>query len=176
MSHSFQSHALKHTRLPCCSPSAGVCSDSGPLSRDAIQPSHPISSPSPPVLHLSQHQGLSSHLILCKSFLQPSILSGVRVFSNESAFLIRWPKYGNFNFSISPSSEYSELISFRIHWFTLPAIEGTHKSSPASQFKSINSLAPSLLYGPALTSIHEYWLNHSFDYTDLCWQSNVCAF
>ena len=61
-------------------------------------------------------------------------------------------------------------------WFDLLAVQGTHKSSPAPQFEGINSLAPFLLYGPALTRLHDQRENHSLDYTDLCWQSNVSAF
>ena len=68
------------------------------------------------------------------------------------------------------------MISFRIDWFDLLAVQGTLESSPTPQFKSINSLALSLLYGPTLTSIHDYWKNHRFDYTDLCQQSDVSAF
>ena len=82
--------------------------------------------------------------------------------SNEPVLLTRWPKYWSFSFSISPSSEYSGLISFRIDWFDLLAVQGTLKS-PTPQFKSINSLSLSLLYRPTLTSIHDYWKNHSFD-------------
>ena len=86
-----------------------------------------------------------------------------------------WPKY--WNFSISPSDECSELISFRIDWFDLLDVQGTLKeSSPAPQFETINSLALSFLCGPGLTSIHDYWKNHRFDYVDLCWQSDVSAF
>ena len=70
---------------------------------------------------------------------------------------------------------YSGLISFRIDWFDL-AVQRTLKSFPAPQFKSINSSALSLLYGPTLTSIHDYWKNHSFDSMDLCQQSDVSAF
>ena len=98
----------------------------------------------------------SNHLILCHPLiLPPSIFPSIRVFSNESVLRIRWPKY--WSFSISPSNEYSGLISFRIDWFDLLAVQGTLKSSPTSQFKSINSLALSFLYGPTLISIHEYW-------------------
>jgi len=72
---------------------------------------------------------LSNHLILCRPLpLQPSTFPGIRVFSNESALRIRWPKYWSFSFSISPSSEYSELISFRMDWFDLLAVQRTHKS------------------------------------------------
>ena len=83
---------------------------------------------------------------------------------------------GSFSFSISPSNEYSGLISFRMDWLDLLAFQGTLKSLLQPQFKSINSLVLSFLYGPALTSIHDYWKNQSFDYTDICWQSNDCAF
>ena len=109
---------------------------------DAIQPSHPLSSPSPLAFNISQHQGLfkevsSSHQV---------------------------SKYWSFSFSISPSKEHSGLISFRMDWFDLLAVHGTlKKSSPRPQFKSINSSALSFLYSPTLTSIHDHWKNHSFD-------------
>ena len=121
---------------------------------DAIQPSRPLSSP---------------------SFL-PSMFPSIRVFSNESVLHIRWPKYRSFSFSISPSKEYSGLISFRIDWFDLLAVQGTLKSLLQPQLKSINSSSLSFLYSPTLTSIHDYWKNHSFDYVDLCWQSEVSVF
>ena len=71
----------------------------------------------------------SNHLILCRPLLfPPSIFPSIRVFSNESALRIRWPKFWSFSFSISPSNEYSGLISFRIHWFDLLAVQGTFKS------------------------------------------------
>ena len=108
---------------------------------DAIQPSRPLSSP---------------------SFL-PSMFPSIRVFSNESALHIRWPKYWSFSFSISPSNEYSGPISFRIAWFDLLAVQGTLKSLLQPQFQSINSWALCFLYSPTLTSIHDYWKNHSFD-------------
>ena len=120
----------------------------------------------------------SNYLILCRPLLPtPSIFPSIRVFSNESVLHIRWLKYWNFNFSISPSNEYAGLISFRMDWLDLLAVQGTLKreSSPTPQFKIINSSAFSLLYGPTLTCIHNYWKNHNFDRTDLCWQSNVPA-
>ena len=86
--------------------------------------------------------------------LFPSIFPSIRVFSNESDLHIRWPKYWSCSFSISPSNEYSELISFRIDWFDFLAVQGTFKSSPAPQLESISSLVLSFLYGPTLTSIH----------------------
>ena len=105
----------------------------------------------------------SNCLILCHPLLLlPSIFPSIRVFSKDLTLHIRWPK--NWSFSVSPSSEYSGLISFRIDWFNLLAIQGTlQESSLTPQFKSINSSMLSLLYGPTLTSIHDYWKNHSFD-------------
>ena len=115
----------------------------------------------------------SNHLILCHSLLlPPSIFPSIRVFSSESALHIKCSKYWSFSFSISPSNEYSGLISFRMDWFDLLAVQGTLESSPTLQFRSISSLALSLLYGPTLTSIQDYWKNHSLDYTDLCHQSD----
>ena len=105
----------------------------------------------------------SNHLILCcPLLLLPSIFPSIRFFSNESALHVRWPKYWSFSFSINSSNEYSGLISFRIDLFD-PAVQGTQESSSAPQFKSINSLVLSFLYGPTLTSVHDYWKNHSFD-------------
>ena len=119
----------------------------------------------------------SNHLILCcPLLLPPSNFPSIRVFSNESVLPIRWPKYWSFSFSISPSNEYSGPISFRMDWLDLLAVQETLKSPPTPQFKSINSSALSFLYSPTLTSIHDYWKNHSFDYIDLCWQSNVSSF
>ena len=106
----------------------------------------------------------SNHLILCLPLLLlPSIFLNIRVFSNESALHIRWPKYWSFTFNISPCNEHSGLISFRMNWLDLLAVRGTLKSLPTPQFKSINSSALSFLYGPTLTSIHDYWRNHSLD-------------
>ena len=119
----------------------------------------------------------SSHLILwCPLLLLPSIFPSIWVFSNESAVHIRWPKYWSFSFSISPSTKYSGLISLKIDWFDLLAVQGTQDSSLASQFEGINSLAFCLLYGPALTTICDYWEDHNLDYMDLCQQSNISAF
>ena len=105
----------------------------------------------------------NNHLILCRPLLLlASIFPSSTVFSNESALRIKWPKYWSFSFSISPSNEYSGLISFRVDWFDLLAVQGTLKeSSPTPQFKSINSSVFSFLYGPTLTSIHDHWKNHS---------------
>ena len=102
----------------------------------------------------------SNYLILCHPLLQPSIFPSIRVFSNESALHMRWPKYWSFSFNISPSNEYSGLISLRIDWVGSPCSpRDSQESSPTSQFESINSSTLSLLYGPPLTSVHDYWKN-----------------
>ena len=107
----------------------------------------------------------SNHLILCHPLLLlPPIPPSIRVFSNESLLRIRWPKYWSFSLSISPSNEYSRMISFRMDWLDLLAVQGTLKSLiQHPQFKSINSLALSFLYNPTFISIHDYCKNHSFD-------------
>ena len=98
----------------------------------------------------------SNHLVLCHPLLPlPSIF--LRVFSNESALCIRWSKYWSFSFSTSPSNEYSGLISFRIDWLDLLAVQGILKS--LCQHHSVLNF----LYSPTPTSIHDYWKNHSFD-------------
>ena len=119
----------------------------------------------------------SNHFVLfCPLLLLPSVFPSIRVFFDESILRIRWPKYCSFSFSMSPSNEYSGLISFRMAWFDLLAVQGSLKSSPTPQFKSINSSVLSFLYNPTLTSIHDHWKNHSLDQTYLCWQCNVSAF
>ena len=107
----------------------------------------------------------SNRLALCHSLLLlPSIFPSIKVFSNESILRIRWPKHWSFSFSISPSSDYSGLISFRIDWLGSPCSpRDSQESSPTPQFKGINSSALSFLYSPTFTSIHDYWKNHSFD-------------
>ena len=106
----------------------------------------------------------SNHLILCRPLLLlPSIFPSIRVFSDESALCIRWAKYWSFSFNISPSNEHPGLISFRIDWLDLLAVQGTLKSSPTPQLKSINSSVLSFHYSPTLRSIHDHWKNHSLD-------------
>ena len=108
----------------------------------------------------------SNHIILCRPLLLlPPIPPSIRVFSNESALHIRWPKYWSFSFNISPSNEHPGLISFRMDWLVgSPCSPGdSRESSPTPHFKSINSSALSFLYSPALTSIHDHWKNHSLD-------------
>ena len=105
----------------------------------------------------------SSHLILCRPLLLlPPIPPSITVFSNESTLHMRWPKFWNFSFSIIPSKEHPGLISFRMDWLDL-SVQGTQESSPTPQFKSINFSALSFLHSPTLTSIHDYWKNHSLD-------------
>ena len=96
----------------------------------------------------------SNHLILCRPLLPPSIFPSIRVFSNESVLCIRWPEYWSIIFSISPSSEYSGLISFRMAGSPCSPRD-SQESSPTPQFKSINSYVLSFLYSPSLTSIHD---------------------
>ena len=119
---------------------------------------------------------LSNHLILCRPLLfLPSIFPSIKVFSNESALCIRWPKYWSFSFSISPSNEYSRLI-FRTDWFDLLAVQGTLKNLLQHHSSKASILQCSAFFIVQLTSIHDYWKNHSFDKMDLCWQRNVSAF
>ena len=144
VSDSLRPHESQHARPPCPSPTPRVYPNSCPLS-ESVMP--------------------SNHFILCHPlFLLPSIFPSIRVFSNESAFRIRWPKYWSFSFNISPSNEHPGLISFRMDWLDLLAVQGTLKSLLQTlQFKSINSSALSFLHSPTLTSIDDYWKNHSFN-------------
>ena len=105
----------------------------------------------------------SSHLILCRPLLLlPSIFPRIKVFSNESALRIRWPKYWSFSFGISPSNGYSGVISLMMGGSPCSPRD-SQESSPTPQFKSINASVLSFLYRPTLTSIHDYWKNHSLD-------------
>ena len=110
----------------------------------------------------------SNHLILFHPLLLlPSIFPSIRVFSGESSLQIRWPKYWNFSFNISPSNEHPGLISFRMDWLDLLAVQGALKSLLQHRnwrnIKSINSSVLSFLYSPTLTSTHDYWKNYSFN-------------
>ena len=115
MSNSLWPHELQHARLPCPSPTPGACSNSCPSSQWC-------------------HPNISSSVMPFSSCLQSFPASG-------SVLHIRWPKYWSFSFSISPSNKYSRLISFRMDWLDLLAVQGTLESSLTPQFKSINSLA-----------------------------------
>ena len=118
----------------------------------------------------------SNHLIFCRPLLLlPSVFPSIIVFSNELPLHIRWPEY--WSFSISPSNGYSGLISFRIDLFDFLAGQGALKSLLQHHSLKASVLRhPAFFYGLTLTSIHEYWKKHSFDCTDLCWQSDVSAF
>ena len=107
----------------------------------------------------------SHHFILCSSLpLLPSIFPRIRVFSKESALHIRCPKYWSLTFSINPSKEYSGLISFRMDWLDLRAVRGTLKSLLQHHSSKASILLHSAFFiVPALTSIHDYWKNHSLD-------------
>ena len=152
VSDSLQPFGLQQARLPC--PSSNAQSFLKFMSIKAMMPPNSL---------------IFCHLLL----LLPSIFPSNRVFSNESVLHIMWPKYWSFSFSISPSNEYSRLIFFSMDWLDLLAVPGTLKSV----LQNHNSKA-SILWssGITLTSIHDYWKKHSFDYTDLGWQSNVSAF
>ena len=140
MSFSLRLHSLQHARPPVHHRLPEPTQTHAPRVGDGIQ-----------------------QFILCRPLLLlPSIFPSIRGFSNKSVLCIRWPKYWSFSFSISPSNGYLGLISFRIAWFDLAA-QRSLKSLLQHQFESINSSVLSLLYGPTLTSIHEYWKNHSFD-------------
>ena len=97
-------------------------------------------------------------ILCCPLLLLPSVFPSIKVFSNESALHIRWPKYWSFSFNISPSNEHPGQISFRIDRLDLLAVQGTLKSLlPNTTVESISSSVLSLLYSPTLTSIHDYW-------------------
>ena len=118
----------------------------------------------------------SSHLILYRPILLlPSIFLNIRVFSNKSVLRIRQSKYWSFSFSIIPSNEYLGLISFRMDWLDLLAVQGTLKS--LLKHHSSKASVSAQLSLQSYSHIHtRYWKNHSFDQMDLCWQSNVSAF
>ena len=106
-----------------------------------------------------------NHLILCcPLLLLPSIFPSIRVFSNESALCIRWPKYWSFSFNISPSNEHTGLISFRMDWLDLLVTQGTLKSLLQHHSSKASILQHSAFFhSPTLTSIHDHWKNHSLD-------------
>ena len=119
---------------------------------DAIQPFHPLSS----------------------LLLQPSIFPRIRVFSSELVLHIRWPKYWSFSFSISSSSKYSELISFRIDQLDLLAVQRTFKSLLQHHGSKASILRHSAFFIVQFSHPYEYQKKHCFDQTDFCWQTNVC--
>ena len=107
----------------------------------------------------------SNHLIICRPLLLlPSAFPSIRVFSSELALHIRWPKYWSFSFSISPSSDYSGLISFSIDWFDLPAVQGTFKSLLQHHNLKASIFQHSAFFIVQLPHLYDYWKTHSFDY------------
>ena len=140
MSDSLRPHGLQHTRLLRPSPTPEASSDL--MSIESVMP--------------------SNHLILCHTLLLPSIFPSIRVFSNEPALHMRWPKYC-LSFNISPSNEYSGLISFRMDWLDLFSVQGTFKSLLQQHSSKALILRCSAFFVVQLTSIHAYWKNHSFD-------------
>ena len=136
VSDSCRPHGQQDTRLPCLLPTRGSYSNSCP-SRQWLHPT------------------ISSSVVPFSSCLQSFPASGS--FPMSWFFSSVGPKYCRFSFSIRPSNEYSGLICSRMDWLDLPAVQGTLKSFPTPQLKSINSSAFSFLYSPPLTSIHDYW-------------------
>ena len=123
-----------------------------------------INSQSLPKLMSIESVMVSNHLILCcPLLLLPSIFPSIRVFSNESSLHIRWPKYWSFSFNINPSNEQPGLISSRIDCLDLFAVQGTLKSLLQHHSSKASVLRCSAFFNPILTSIHDYWKNHSFD-------------
>ena len=148
VSDSLRPNGLQNNRPPCLSPTPRVYSNSCPLSWWC----HPTIS--------SFFLQITSYIPSSPAFNLPSI----RIFSNESALCIRWPKYWSFSFNYSPSNEHSGLISFRVDWLDLlQSPRDSQESSPTPQFKSINPSVPNFLYSPTLASIHDYGKNHSLD-------------
>ena len=144
-SDSLQHHGPRHARPPCPSPTPGVYPNLYPLSQWC-------------------HPTISSSVIPFSSCPQSFPAWG---FFPELVLHIRWPNYWSFSFSISPSNEYSGLISFRIWLVGSPCSpRDSQESSPTPQFKSISSSVLIFLYSPTLTSIHDYWKDHSFDWSD----------
>ena len=151
MSDSLRPHELQHTRPPCPSPTPRVYTN---MSIESVMP--------------------SNHLILCHPLLlMRSIFPSITVFSNESALRIRWPKYWSFSFNISPSSEHSGLISFRMDWFDLLAVLGTLKS-----FLQLHSSKASIFWHLAffMAQLSNPYMTTGKTIAFLCWQSNVSAF
>ena len=143
LSNSLQPHGLQHTRPPCPSPTPGVYRNSYTLSQWC-------------------HPTISSSVVPFSSHLQSFPPLGS--FPMSQFFSSGGQNIGSFSFSISPSNEYSGLISFRMDWLDLLAVQGTPKSLlQHHSLESINSLALSFLYGSSRTSVHDYWINHSFD-------------
>ena len=154
-SDTLRPHGLQHARLPCPSPTPGACSDSCPSSQ-------------------WDHPTISSSVVSFSSCLQSFPAS--ESFPVSQSFASGGQNIGALALiSVLPVSILG-LISFSWLVWSPCCPRDSQVSSPTPQFKSINYSALSSLYGPTLTSIHDYWKNHSFDYMELCWQSNVSAF
>ena len=147
---------------------------------DCSMPGFPVHPNSQSLLKLMSIELVmpSNHLILYRPLLlPPSIFPSIRVSSNESVLRIRWPKYWSFSFSISPSDEYSGLISFRIYWFDFLSVQGTLKSLLQHHSSKASILWPSAFFIVQLS--HPYMTagkTTALTRTDLCQQSNVSAF
>ena len=138
VSDSLRPHELQHARPPYPSPKLPEFTQT----------------------HVHRVGDPSSHLILCHPLLLLiPICSSIRVFSNESTLHMRWPKYWSFSSSISPSKEHPGLISFRMDWLDLLAVQGTLKSL----LQHHSSKASILQHSAFFTSIHDHWKNHSLD-------------
>ena len=146
MSNSLWPHGLQHARLPCLSVSVRVCSISSPLSQRCYLNVSSSVTPFSSCPNLSQNHDLSQW-----------------VSSSHQVAKILELQHQSFQWLF-------RVTSFRIDWFDFLAVQGTLKTSPTPPFESINSSVLSLLYSPTLSSVHDYWKNHSFDYTDLCQQ------
>ena len=138
VSDSLRPHELQHARPPCPSPTSRIYLNSCPSSRWC----HPA-------------------ILCCPLLLLPSIPPSIRVSSNESTLLMRWPKHRSFSFSISPSCEHPGLISFRMDWLDLLAVQGTLKSLLQHHSSKASILWRSAFFTVQLISIHDHWKNHS---------------
>ena len=154
MSDSLRPHELQHTRLPCPSLSPRVCSRSCPLCWWCHPTILSSVTSSLPALSLFQHQGLFQWV---DSWHQMAKILEFQLQHQSFQWIFK-----------------TDFISDWLVWSCSP--RDSQKSSPTPPFKRINSSALSFLYDPTLKSIHDYWKNHSFDYTELCWQGNISAF
>ena len=153
MSNSLQPHGLQHTMHPCPSPSLGVCSNACPLSWWCHPPT---SSSATTFSSCPQSFPASGSFPVSQLFTS----GGQRIEASASV----------------PAMSIQGWFPLGLTGLTSLLSKGLSRASPATQFKGINSSALSLVYGPTLTSIHDYWKNHSFDSLDLCWQSDVFVF
>ena len=149
---SLQPHGLQHARLPCPSPTPELTQTRVHWVSDAIQSSHPLLSPFPPAFNLSQHQGLLQW-VSCLHQVAKVLELQLQHQHQSFQWIFR-----------------TDFLSDGLVWSPCSPRD-SRESSPAPQFESINSSVLSLLSSPTLTSAHDYWKNHSFDYPDLCWQS-----